>query len=243
VGEWLEQQDDPHVWRRDMSIVDVRAPDAYRQNHIPYAVNIPADVLRANLRDPAKLAELLGPSGVDAAHEAVIVSNGGLNPDAALAFLALERVGQKKVSVLMESMDDWGLAGFVLTKDPTIVGMPKSPQDNAVMPASYAPRVKTGTLADPSRGVAGPYPRVFLASGKNAPQKVPADAKVVHVPYSDLLDASGKPKPAAEIWKVLVKAGVPRYAEIVCVSDDAGEAAVNYFLLKMMGFPDVKVAA
>jgi hypothetical protein len=28
-----------------------------------------------------------------------------------------------------------------------------------------------------------------------------------------------------------------------CVSDDPGEAAANYFILKLMGFPDVKVLA
>jgi hypothetical protein len=30
--------------------------------------------------------------------------------------------------------------------------------------------------------------------------------------------------------------------EIVCVSDDPGEAAVSYYVLKLMGYPDVKVA-
>ncbi len=39
----------------------------------------------------------------------------------------------------------------------------------------------------------------------------------------------------------LSKAGVPRYAEIICFSDEPGEAAVNYFILKLMGYPDVKV--
>ena len=33
---------------------------------------------------------------------------------------------------------------------------------------------------------------------------------------------------------------MPRYAEIVTFSDDPGEAAVNYYLLKLMGYPDVK---
>jgi hypothetical protein len=39
----------------------------------------------------------------------------------------------------------------------------------------------------------------------------------------------------------LVKAGVPRYAELVSFSEDPGEAAANYFILKLMGYPDVKV--
>jgi thiosulfate/3-mercaptopyruvate sulfurtransferase len=40
---------------------------------------------------------------------------------------------------------------------------------------------------------------------------------------------------------VLSKAGLPRYAEIVAMADDVGEAAVGYFLLRLMGYPDVKV--
>jgi hypothetical protein len=38
-----------------------------------------------------------------------------------------------------------------------------------------------------------------------------------------------------------VKAGVPRYAKIISFSHDAGEAAANYFALKLMSYPDVKV--
>ena len=68
------------------------------------------------------------------------------------------------------------------------------------------------------------------------------DGKVVHVPYTELLNADGTPKAAKEIWKILDKAGVPRYAELVCVADDPGDAAVNYFILKLMGYPDIKVS-
>ena len=46
------------------------------------------------------------------------------------------------------------------------------------------------------------------------------------------------PKAAKDIWAILNKAGVSRYAEIVCFSDDPGEAAANYYILKLMGFPD-----
>ena len=65
--------------------------------------------------------------------------------------------------------------------------------------------------------------------------------KVVHVPYTELLKADGTPKEAKDIWAILSKAGVPRYAELVAFSDDPGEAAVNYFVLKLMGFRDAKV--
>jgi 3-mercaptopyruvate sulfurtransferase SseA len=67
------------------------------------------------------------------------------------------------------------------------------------------------------------------------------EGKVIHVPYTELVNANGTPKAAKDIWAALTKAGVPRYAEIVSISDDPGEAAASYFVLKLMGYPDVKV--
>jgi len=223
-----------------LSVIDVRPEDEYRQGHVPYALNIPADVFRANFNDPKKLAELLGPAGVDPGHEAVIVSAGGINEGSALAYLALERLGQKKVSLMMESVDDFGLRGFQLAREPTIVGAPKSPQDLAVRPASYKTTVRSGITVASANETQGVYPKVFLASGRNIPARSPGP-KVVHVPYTELLNANGTPKPAAEIWNILAKAGVPRYAEIIVYADEPGAAAVNYYVMKLMGFPDVKV--
>ena len=64
-----------------------------------------------------------------------------------------------------------------------------------------------------SKGTTGLYPKFYIASGKSLPTRVP-DGKVIHVPYTDLLDANGTPKAAKDIWNILVKAGVPRYGEI-----------------------------
>ena len=223
-----------------LNVIDVRSPDAYKQGHVPFAVNIPAEVFRGTLDDPKKLAAILGPAGVDPGYESVIVSGGGVNEGSALAYLALEKAGQKKVSVLVESVDDFGLRGFPLAKEPTIVGAPKSPQDLAVRPAVYDASVREGITVANANETRGLYPKVFLASGKNVPAKSPG-GKVVHVPYTDLVNANGTPKPANEIWNILAKAGVPRYAEIIVYADDPGEAAVNYYIMKLMGFPDVKV--
>jgi len=223
-----------------IAILDVRAPEAYAQSHVPYSVNVPADVFRTSFNDPQKLAPMLGAAGVDASHEAVIISGGGLDPSAALAYMALERLGQKKVSVLMESTDDYALRGYAVAKEPTTVGAPKSPQDLAVRPAVYTPDPRAGIAVKDARATRGAYPKVFLASGTKLPSKA-QDGKVVHVPYTDLLGANHIPKPAAEIHNILAKAGVPRYAEIIVVADDPGDAAVNYYIMKLMGYPDVKV--
>ena len=119
------------------------------------------------------------------------------------------------------------------------VGRPKSPQDHAVAPAKYVTQPRPGIVAGESSPAHG-YPRVYVASGKSAPTRS-VGGKVVHLPYTELLKPDGSPKPAAEMWKVLAKAGVPRYAEIVTFADEPGEAAANYYLLRLMGLPDVKV--
>jgi thiosulfate/3-mercaptopyruvate sulfurtransferase len=221
-----------------VSVVDVRAPTAYAQGHVPFALSVPADSFRSNAGDPKKLAELLGASGVDPTHEAVIVSGGGVTKEAALAYVMLEKLGQQKVSIFVDSLDSvealdkLARASFGLTKEATIVGKPTRPTDMAVAPVTYVvtPRMERAS---------GAHPRVYIASGAALPRST-VDGKVVHVPYTELLKADGTPKAAKDIHAVLAKAGVPRYAELVTISDDPGEAAANYYLLKLMGYPDIK---
>lgn len=225
-----------------VSIVDVRPADAFNQGHLPFAISIPADVFKSNIGDPGTLAKILGPAGVDASHEAVVISGAGLNKESALAFVLLEKLGQKKVSVFMDSMDKSSQSGFAVTKDVTVVGAPKGRGDLSTPPTTYPLNSRRDiVIADP-KSTQGQYPKVFIASGNTMAAKI-LDGKVVHVPYTALLNADGTPKAAKDIWSILTKAGVPRYAELICYSDDPGESAANYFILKLMGYPDVKVWA
>ena len=223
-----------------VSMIDVRPADVFKQGHMPYALNIPAEVFKSHLKNPEKLAEVLGQAGVNASHEAVVISDAGLNSNSALAFFMLENLGQKRVSVFMDSIDKWLERGLELTKEATAVGPKKGPGDLSIPTTTYPTNSRKNTLIADPKITQGLYPKIFIASGKNVPAKTP-DGKVVHVPYTDLLNADGKPKAAKDIWNILVKAGVPRYAELVSFSDDPGEAAANYYILKLMGYPDVKV--
>ncbi len=221
-----------------VSIVDVRPRAAYDQGHIPFAVNIPAEVFESNLADPRKMVEILGQAGVDPSQEAVVVSGAGLTKESALAFAILERLKQKKVSIFMDSMEKSAQFGFAPTKEPTVVGPKKGPGDLAVTSVTYPFHVRRTVIT--SNLTPGVYPRVFIASGKNLPTQA-QDGKMVQVPYTDLLNADGTPKAAKDIWRIVSQAGVPRYAQLVFVSDNPGEAAVNYFIFKLMGYPDLRI--
>jgi len=132
------------------------------------------------------------------------------------------------------------LRGNELTKEATTGGPPKSPKDIAVPAAKYNARPRASVLIDDPKATRGEYVKVFLASGKAAPARVP-DGKLVHLPYTDMLNADGTPKSARELWTLIAKAGVLRHAEVVLFADDPAEAAVNYHVFRLMGWPDVKV--
>ena len=80
----------------------------------------------------------------------------------------------------------------------------------------------------------------WVASGAQLPTRTPP-GRMLHLPYTGFLNADGTPKPAKDIWTLLEKAGLPRYAEIVLFADAPGAAAVNYVVFRMMGLADLKV--
>jgi thiosulfate/3-mercaptopyruvate sulfurtransferase len=246
-----------HGWNSDMmrmmeasrlNIIDIREAEVRARGHIPHSLAVPASAIKSQARTPQALADALGAAGVAQAHDAVLVSDGGITPEAALAMWLLEGVGQTRVSILAGSFDDWALAGL-----PT-VNPAKKDDKRIVLPVrAQQYRAKTNPLY--SNGLLLPLssyaattkevtPRIVIASGRQKPEalKLRTQDKLIHLNYADFLDKLGNPKPAHNIWSMLEKAGVSRYAEIICIADEPGEAAVNYVVLKLMGYVDVKVA-
>jgi 3-mercaptopyruvate sulfurtransferase SseA len=224
-----------------VSIVDVRPAAAYEQGHVAFALGLPPDVFRRGAGDPAALGRALGAAGVDPTHEAVVVSGGGLTKDAALAFVMLERAGQRRTSLFLDPHDAWAGGGLTVATTPTAVGPRSAQAPLSIPPATFTvPASDARVIADPARATRGAFPRVFVASGATVPQ-ARVDGTVVHVPHTSLLDANGAPKAAKDLWSTLTAAGVTRYAELICYAEDPGEAAVTYVILRLMGYPDVKV--
>lgn len=204
-----------------ISVIDLRPKAQHDQGHLPFALHLPAELWRRHLDRPEALAPQLGAAGVDPAQEAVLVSDRGLTPDAALALLMLERLGQRRASVFTDTVDDWALAGHPLAKEPTVVGRPSDPRQLAVPPARYEAR---------------PWSAAMAADAVRVHAGAPAPAGAIALPWRDLIDPAGRPRPAGELWALLNKAGVPRDRPIVCTGDDPGEAAVVCVVLKMMGY-------
>ena len=218
-----------------VTVVDVRPAEAFKLGHVPLALSVPVQTLKPGPEQVRQMASQFGQAGLDRTHEAVVVSEGGLSEQAALAFLMLESLGQQKVSILTDSIERWAELGNEVAR-PAASGQPASrPVAYAAQPAAMR------LIAEPGRSSSG-LPRVFVASGNQLPQRAPG-AQVIHLPYKQFLNADGTPRAAKDIWSVMAKAGVPRYAEIVLFGDTVGEAAVNYVIFRLMGFADLRVWA
>lgn len=226
-----------------IDFIDVRPADDFKFRHAKFALNVPAATLRPHLNDPAKLAAIFGEAGVKPQHEALVMSERGLTPDAALTWLALERAGQARAAVLPVALDKAAVSGLAMNDaatDAKKAADAKSAAPKAPVATRYAAQSRDAIMVRDAAKAQGVYPRVFIAAGKALPASAP-QGTVIHVPWTELVTPEGAPKPAKDIWKVLEKAGVPRYAELVTLADEPGEAAVNYFVLKLMGYPDVKL--
>lgn len=220
----------------NVDIIDVRSNELYKNGHIPFAINIPIDHFKKYLNKPEKLAEIFSQYGINPSNEAVIVSDGGLNDHSALAYLILDYLGHDKISIFIDSNERFIQSGIPLEKEDNV----SDNKSSAVTTSKYIPNIKSEILLSDQSQSKGLYEKVFIESGKSISNLI-SDGKVLHIPYTDFIDNNGKPKSAKEIWQIIQTAGVPRYSDIIFVSNNPGEAAANYFIFKLMGFPDLNV--
>lgn len=228
-----------------LSLLDLRDPAAYAQGHVRFAVNVPAALIQQQAAHPAQLAATLAAAGVQPGHDVVLMAEGGLTRGLALAHAALEQLGLPRVSLLLDSPDDWALAGHELTRQPTALRPPQGVQDLAVPPAPLQPLLQLQRrplwVADADVGT-GEFATVRLHLGSTAPGRSGPEP-VVHLPVAQLLDTNGSPQPAARLWPLLNKAGVPRHARLLLQADDPGDAAIGHVVLRLMGWPDLRLRA
>lgn len=254
--DWLKAWGSPMLNRMGLvhtAIVDLRPAEVFERGHVPLAVNLPAnawlDHARQHRHAPQALAQLPALAGVGPGADAVLVGEGGVTEDTALAFVLLEHVGHAQVSVWLDNLDRWVERGQnVVTGRSAGGAQAQAPTAQAggagaaAAPGAAGREGRVLVAAAPAAG--GIFPTVYIASGPQpatAPLALAEGERALHLPYTRLLDAKGHPLPAAALWQQLEKAGVPRYARIVLHADAPGPAAVNYLLLRLMGFADLKV--
>jgi 3-mercaptopyruvate sulfurtransferase SseA len=212
-----------------INIVDVRSAESFAAGHIPASRNVPAPAFAQALKQPAALRPRLEAQALRTEHETVIVSERGLDRSSALAFLVLQSLDVPRVSVLMSGTDEWALRGLPWSK-------------TAAEPPPAPTRFGEGrrTVVTTPEQAPDKTPRVYIASGAGLPAEAPPGT-LLHLPASRLVNDDGSVKSAPELWAAISKAGVPRHVQLVFVADEPGDAAMNFYVFQLMGYPNLRV--
>ena len=109
--------------KRNAIVWDTRAAAAYREGHIPGAVNIDdiGKVLRDEHREDyieqEKIEKLLGAAGIDPAKEVIVYGLKG-NPYVYFGLVTLQYFSAKNPRIYHGGIDDWKAAGLPVTAEP-----------------------------------------------------------------------------------------------------------------------------
>lgn len=257
--DWLaEHLDEPY-----MRIVDVRSPGDYSRGHVPGAVNIPVSEISSNIDgipmefDREEVQNALNRAGLTPQMTVIIYDNLGMM-DAARFFWTLEYVGHGNVQVVNGGWNAWVARGFEMeTTAPEVEPLvyPILPDDDRLATAeeilarledpglaivdARSPQEYTGEVKLAERGghIPGAVNLVWLdaLTGGDTVYTVNAEWR------AELEDEDVEVfKPAAEIQASLDRLEITPEEEVVTYCHTLWRGAHVYYLLRLMGFQNVR---
>jgi thiosulfate/3-mercaptopyruvate sulfurtransferase len=213
----------PFVTDPGVRIVDLRSAEAYAASHLPNAVHLDAAALDP-LPPAEAFARLMTALGVgDNTYVVAYDDDGGRS--AALLWAALQEYGHERVSVLDGGWGAWVREDRYVT--------PWKPSKRAV---TFTPRPRTFQyIADAPAG----KNRALIIDAGRIPRRVPA---APHVPWVQNLQEDGTFRPAADLRAMYAHAGITGGRAILTTGQDIPDAAQMLFVLRLLGFPEVRAA-
>jgi len=239
-----------HLGDRTLRILDARSPDRYAAGHIPSAINLPIAEITRTLNDvPGMLAsiaeveEALGRRGVTRDSQVVIYDDFG-GDQATRLFWALDYLGHSRVSILQGGFGLWQHEGRPISRE-----VPK------VTPVRYQGTPRPDRLADRNWVrtrlqdasivlVDARSPEEFNGTVAGRDVKRPG-----HIPGAVNVDwvrnlTTAEPrqfKAGGELVRLYQKAGATADKEIVVYCRTGVRASHDYFVLRLLGYPRVRL--
>ncbi|WP_169054197.1 sulfurtransferase [Nitratireductor sp. XY-223] len=227
--------------RSQLRIIDVRAPEAFADGHIPEAVNIPYRDLTdpqahvdGALKADAELATILSEAGIDAHTQVVLYDDeGGFR--ASRLFWLLEYFGHAKARILNGGLQAWQAGGYGLS-----TGSDSGPEQAAAVHFSLNRMPRRVASAD------------WILQRRTDPQVKVIDVRpvnlyrnghipwAVNIPWKGNLNADLTMKSAEELHALFAGHGVSREHNIVIHCQNGEASAHTYFALRLLGYPRVR---
>ena len=243
TGKWLEA----NLKRKNLRLIDLRPIQAYRQGHIPGAVHFPIERLMVVQNDISGMlppvptvAALLRKAGIH--RDSTVVGydqSDGL--DAARLFWTLDYMGQGRGRLL-----DGGWPGWIKE------GRPVNRDNPKVQPSNFQPRPNKEKIASIDwilKNFKKPGTIIIDARSTSEYQGIVRYARRGgHIPGAVSFDwrkhldtkRSGYLRSASELKKEYEKKGVSAGKKIAVYCQSMMRAAHTYFVLKWLGYPNVR---
>jgi thiosulfate/3-mercaptopyruvate sulfurtransferase len=227
-----------------LRVVDMGSGDEYAAGHIPGAVHIDWSELQVTDTSAASIAAwqgtvtaLLGKRGISAQDRVVIYDHGTLY--GARLWWVLDQLGHAQKQVLDGGFAAWQAAGGPVSKD-------------AVPPqaATYTAHPQPAVLATEAQVQAALGTGVQLVDARNpdeySGQNTSGTARgghipgAVNVPFTTTADGALLKTPD-ELRALFSAQGVTPDKPVITYCSTGVRGAVDYFALRLAGFPDVRV--
>lgn len=256
---WLVE----HLEDEDIRILDIRSPDAYAAGHIPGAVNVPVEDIASTINDiPLEfdgedVQATLNRAGLTPEMTAVIYDNLGMMNGARL-FWTLEYVGHDDVRLLNGGWNAWVDAGVETTTEPPTIEPSDYPVElddsklataedvrsvldnpDVVIVDARSPQEYTGEVVLAARGghIPGAVSLTWLKTltGGDVSLTINEDWR------EQLQDEDVEVfRAAEEIQSLLDETSVTPDKEVITYCQTLWRGAHVYFLLRLMGFENVR---
>lgn len=258
TGWLVERLEDPEV-----RVFDLRGADAYDQGHIPGAIHIPVSEISSSIDevpmefDREEVQAVLNQSGLEPGMTAVIYDDLGMM-NAARFFWTLEYVGHEDARVLNGGWNLW-----------VAEGRPTSDESPEVEPTDYPIRLQADRIADAQAVLAAiDDPEIAIVDARS-PQEYTGEVKLAdrggHIPgavnlvwldalmggdtiytvesgwQQELQDEDVEVfRPASELQGMLDDLGLSPDQEAITYCQTLWRGAHVYFLLRLMGWDEVR---
>ena len=241
--DWLAA----HLNDPGLRIIDPRGAGRYGEGHIPGAVNLPvarlddpAAPVRSTLLPAERFGTLAGNSGISNSDTIVIYDDGpGLM--AGRTFWALEYYGHEKLAVLNGGIAAWMAEGRSLVTEPAA--------PTAVVYQAVAHSERGATKEEVRARLERADTVILDVRSKDEYSGAVAQAfRGGHIPgaksleWSEALTPGNLPffKPADDLKRQFEAAGVPAGREVITYCQGGIRAAHSYFVLRLLGFENVR---
>lgn len=225
----------------DLLLIDVRNSADYQHNHLPGAINLPAELTFNQKGDHTRIAslqqirKLLSQLGVRNQDYLVLYDNGMLK-NAAHVFWVLQTYGQKKISVL-----DSGINGWIADHNPLTQQVTTRPASN------YIPSISTHRLATELAtrlAMNNPYVAIIDARTHKEYLGLSSRAKrkghiphAINIPWSENLTHLTT-VPHLKSWRALqsLYGMLHPNEQVIAYCNRGKESAVTYLVLRNLGY-------